>query len=275
MGKARYHMAEKQGPHSPREAKRGKEKRRREREFGVPIAGEILPSEQWTQTALKQLPEGWLDWQALFGRDAPRVLDLGCGNGRFLIGGSVWKPDCDHVGVDILPVVIRYATRRANQRGLTNVRFAVCGGLEMLERHTAPGSITELHCYHPQPFYDPAQVHLRLITPTFLALCHRALAPMGMFYLQTDNPGYWRYMQQVVPFFFEFSERPEPWPDAPKGRTRREIIALRRGLPVFRGSGSPRAGLSESETLRLAESLPPPEFDADRRLQELDEMESS
>ena len=91
--------------------------------------------------------------------------------------------------------------------------------------------------------------------------------------MQTDNPGYWRYMRQIVPVFFEFEERDRPWPDAPKGRTRREIIALRRGLPVFRGLGRARIGLSEEEALRLAEALPLPVFDADRRLRELDEEE--
>ncbi len=250
-----------------------KARRHIEREFGVPIAGEILDPSKWTKTALKRLPVGPLDYPALFGRTAPIVLDLGCGNGRYLLYSSVWRPDHDHVGLDILPVVIRYATRRANQRGLSNVRFAVCGGHEFLERHTAPHSITEIHCYHPQPYYDPAQVQRRLITPAFLALVHRALVPGGLFFLQTDNPGYWHYMQQVVPMFFDFEEQTRTWPDAPKGRTRREIIALRRGLPVFRGSGRAKAGLSEADALRLAEALPPPVFDADWRLRELDEEE--
>src|SRR6266481_5755498 len=95
------------------------ERKRRhiEREFGVPIAGEILDPSLWTQTALKKLPaDGRLDWQQLFGRRAPVVLDLGCGNGRFLIGSAVWRADHDHLGTDSLPVVIRYATRRGNQR---------------------------------------------------------------------------------------------------------------------------------------------------------------
>jgi tRNA (guanine-N7-)-methyltransferase len=235
-----------------------KERRRIEREFGVPIAGEILDTARWSRTALKHLPtEGRLDWRQLFGRLAPVVLDVGCGNGRFLVGSAVWRPDHDHLGVDLLPVVIRYATRRANQRGLTNVRFAVVGGKELLERWVAPGSVGEVHCYHPQPFYNPAQVHRRLITPEFLALVHRSLAPGGPFFVQTDNPGYWRYLKAVVPSFFEFEERAGAWPDAPKGRTRREIIALRRGLPVFRGWGKARTGLSDAEALRLAEALPP------------------
>src|SRR5437763_1149755 len=249
-------------------------RRRIEREFGVPIAGEILDPALWTQTALKKLPaDGRLDWEQLFGRRAPVVLDLGCGNGRFLIGSAVWRPDYDHVGVDVLPVVIRYATRRGNQRGLTNLRFAVAGGREFLERWVEPGSVAEVHCYHPQPYYEPSQVHRRLITPAFLALVHRSLVPGGQFFVQTDNPGYWDYMKRVIPVFFAFEELPGRWPDAPKGRTRREIIALRRGLPVFRGSGTARRDLSTDDALRLAEALPPPVFDADRRLRALDAME--
>jgi tRNA (guanine-N7-)-methyltransferase len=251
-----------------------KKRRQIEREFGVPIAGEILDPSRWTRTALKKLPaEGPLDWQALFGRRAAVVLDLGCGNGRFLIQSAVWRPDHDHLGLDVLPVVIRYATRRANQRGLTNIRFAVGDARQFVERLAAPHSIAEIHCYHPQPYYDPGQVHRRLITPEFLALVHRALVPGGQLFVQTDNPGYWRYIRQVMPVFFDFEEREKPWPDAPKGRTRREIIALRRGLPVFRGLGKVKPGLSEADALRLAQELPPPVFDADRRLRELDELE--
>jgi tRNA (guanine-N7-)-methyltransferase len=251
-----------------------KERRRIEREFGVPIAGEILDLGQWTHTGLKRLPaEGRLDWESIFGRQAPRVLDLGCGNGRFLIGSAVWRPDHDHLGIDILPMVIRYATRRGNQRGLTNVRFTVADSRTFLSRYIESASLAEIHCYHPQPYYDPGQVHRRLITPEFLAQVHAALVPGGQFFLQTDNPGYWRYMKQVVPGFFNFQERADTWPDAPKGRTRREIIALRRGMPVFRGLGTARPGLSAEEAMRLASRLPPPVFDADWRLRELDRLE--
>ncbi|HEY1067967.1 MAG TPA: methyltransferase domain-containing protein [Pirellulales bacterium] len=248
-------------------------RRRIEREFGVPIAGEILHESQWTHTAIKKLPEGLLDLQETFGRSAPLVLDLGCGNGRYLLSTAVWRPTHDHLGVDSLPVVIRYATRRANQRGLTNIRFAVIGGKELLERHIAPASVAEIHCYHPQPYYEPSEVHKRLVTPAFLALVHRALKPDGLFVLQTDNPGYWKYMKSVAPVFFHFEEQRTPWLEAPKGRTRREILALKRGLPVSRGVGRPRANLTEAEAIKLAETLPPPTFDADRRLHELDRLE--
>src|SRR5260221_192736 len=155
--------------------------RRIEKEFGVPIPGEILEPAQWAKTALKKVPEGILDFVALFGRQAPLVLDLGCGNGRFSIASALTRPDYDHLATDILPMVIRYATRRGNQRGLSNVRFAVIGGRELLAEHISPGSVAEIHCYHPQPYYERSQVHRRLITPAFISLVRRALIPGGLF----------------------------------------------------------------------------------------------
>jgi tRNA (guanine-N7-)-methyltransferase len=245
-----------------------------EREFGVPFPGRIVEPSRWTQTALKAMPsEGPLDWAKLFGRTAPVVLDVGCGNGRFLIGSALTRPTHDHLGVDVLPVVIRYARKRGNQRGLANLRFAVLGGTELLERYIAPQSVDEIHCYHPQPYYDPREVYRRLITPSFVAAAHRALKPNGTFVIQTDNPGYWSYIQDVVPVFFQFQERVGRWPDSPKGRTRREIIALKQGLAVFRGSGTARTDLTEADALTLAERLPPPIFSADRRLRELDRFQ--
>lgn len=249
-------------------------KRQMEREFGVPVPGDIVPPDQWTSTAIKKLPPpGPLDFTQIFGRTAPVMLDIGCGNARSTLASAVWKPDVDHFASDVLPVVIRYATRRANQRGLKNVRFAVIGGRELLADYVAPHSIAEIHVYHPQPFYDAKQLHKRLITPEFIGLVHRSLIPGGLFVLQTDNPGYWKYIQQIVPLFFEFTEHPGKWPDSPKGRTRREIIALRQGLPVFRGTGRPRADIAADDVVKLAESLPPPTFDADRKLKELDKLE--
>lgn len=245
-----------------------------ETEFGVPIPGEILPENRWTRTALKKLPPpGPLDFPALFGRTAPLVLDLGCGNGRFTLSSAQARPDYDHLATDILPVVIRYATRRGNQRGLSNVRFAVIGGRELLRDYIAPHSISEIHVYHPQPYYERREHRFRLITPEFLALIHRALVPGGLIVLQTDNPAYWRYMQDVVPAFFEFAPHPDRWPESPAGRTRREILALKEGLPVFRGTGRPRDNLAEDDLARLAAELPLPRFNADRRLAPLDQLE--
>ncbi|MDP1799118.1 MAG: methyltransferase domain-containing protein [Planctomycetaceae bacterium] len=246
-----------------------------EAEFGVPIPGRILTEDLWAKTAVKRLPPpGPLDFATLFGRTAPVVLDLGCGNGRSTLSSALARPDIDHFAVDILPVVIRYFTRRANQRGLSNVRIAVIGGRELLQDYIAPGSVAEIHCYHPQPYYDRREIKKRLIVPEFLSLVHQSLQPEGLFVVQTDNPAYARYMRTILPSFFTVTEQTERWPDAPHGRTRREILALQQGLPVFRAVCHRRDELTEIDLQAAVKTLPRPTFDADRRLQKYDRLES-
>ncbi|MDR3639294.1 MAG: methyltransferase domain-containing protein [Isosphaeraceae bacterium] len=231
-----------------------------EEEFGVPIPGAILPEADWARTALKRWPLPPLDWDAVFGRSAPVVLDLGCGNGRYTLSSALARPEWNHFGLDVLPVVIRYATRRANQRGLHNVRFGVKDAQAFMRDFVPAGSVAEVHLYHPQPFHDPRKAHLRLLTPRFLADVHCALGPGGLFVTQTDNPDYWDYMTRVLPCYFSFEAHDAAWPDAPEGRTRREILAKGRHLRIFRGIGRRREDVSTAEARALADTLPPPSF---------------
>ena len=220
-----------------------------ESEFGVPFAGEILPTEQWAKTALKRLPDsGTVDFVQLFGRDAPRVLDIGCGNGRFMLSSAVRRPELDHIGIDALPMVIRYATRRANVRGLSNCRLAVCDGARFLKQYCEPSSLQEIHVYHPQPFPDSAEEHLRLFQHEFLWLIHQALRPGGKLFVQTDNAAYWKYLQTVLPAITSWHVQTGPWPEDPQGRSRREIVALHKGLNIYRGWGTRLDGAEPSSS---------------------------
>src|SRR5262245_26391839 len=221
-----------------------------EREFGVPIPGKILDPALWTKTALKKLPaDGPLNFTALFGRTASLVIDLGCGNGRYLLGSALARLDYDHIGIDILPMVLRYATRRGNQRGLRNLRFAAIDAQRFLAYYLTPAGVREIHCYHPQPYHDPHEAHKRLLTPAFLARAHQVLEPGGLFVVQTANAPYWRYLLSIVPSFFGCQQQTGPWPDAPRGRTRREILAMKRRYPICRGWGRAKRDLSNEDAL--------------------------
>jgi tRNA (guanine-N7-)-methyltransferase len=232
-------------------------------DYGVPIPGRVLPPDQWARTAIKRMPApGFVDWKEVFGRAAPLVLDLGCGNGRFVIASALARPDVNHVGIEILPVVIRYATRRANQRGLSNVRLAVIGAYEFLAQYVAPASVGEIHLYHPQPYRNGEKKHQRLLTPEFLALAHRSLAAGGLIVLQTDNKAYWQYLRRVAPQFFEFEQLTGRWPDAPQGRTRREIYARRHKMTIFGGQGRPRPELTAEAIQQIVDAAPRPNFSA-------------
>lgn len=232
-----------------------------EYELGVPIPGTILPREQWVQTAMKRLPPpGAIEWTSIFGRSAPLILDIGCGNGRFVISSAVRRRDVDHLGIDLLPVVIRYATRRGNQRGLSNVRFAVCDGLKFLGKYVASESISEIHIYHPQPFHDQENHQQRLMTPEFMKWIHRSLAPTGRLFLQTDSRVYWEYIKTIVSPFFNWQDQFGPWEEDPNGRSRREFIAAEKNLTLFRAVATRRDELDAAQVEAIAASLPNPDF---------------
>ena len=130
-----------------------------EYEFGVPIPGLILPEANWARTGVKRLPEpGPLDWTSFFGREVPVVLDLGCGNGRFTLGSALARPDYNHCAVDELPMVIRYATCRANQRGLHNVRFVVKDARIFVASHIAEALSPRSTSTIPNPITTPARL---------------------------------------------------------------------------------------------------------------------
>jgi tRNA (guanine-N7-)-methyltransferase len=235
-----------------------------EYEFGVPIAGQIVERPQWAATALKRLPEsGPVDWPAIFGRSAPLVVDIGCGNGRYTLASAVERSECNHLAADSLPAVVRYGTRRANQRGLANVRFAVCDGWRLLHDYCAPESIAEIHIYHPQPYADPNKANLRMLTPDFMVLMLNRLASDGRVFLQTDRVAYWQYMNQAMGALCDWHEEVEGWPDEPEFRSRREILARKQGLTIYRGWGRKHSDRTDEQLSAIASELEMPMFEVE------------
>lgn len=228
----------------------------REFEFGVAFPGVVLPRERWSRTGYRDDGKPF-DWERIFGRTAPRVVDLGCGNGRYLIGSALLRPSHDHLGIDLVQPAVDYGAHRANKRGLPNVRFVTADAVAWLHGRLAPGSVDEIHVYHPQPYYEEADARKRMLTPGFLERAWTVLRKGGLLVLQTDNKSYWRYMLQAVTKHFDAQVVPGRWPDAPEGRTRREILARRKGLVVWRM-------VARRRDAPLAVAVPRPDFDANR-----------
>jgi tRNA (guanine-N7-)-methyltransferase len=164
-----------------------------------------------------------------FARTAPRVVDVGCGDGDFLLASALARPERDHVGIDLLRPVIERASREAERRGLSNLRFLAGDAVAWLREAAA---IDEIHVYHPQPYVDPAEVGLGMLSPAFFESAWRALKPGGRLFLQTDERRYGKYLLEASRKHFDARALDVPWPDAP--RTRREKTAAAKRLRILR-----------------------------------------
>jgi len=227
-----------------------------ESEYGVPFPGRVAPPGQWSHTGYRDDGKPF-DWERVFGRSGPRVVDLGCGNGRYLIGSALSRPDRDHLGIDLVQRAIDFAAHRANKRGLANVRFVTGDAVPWLFARLTGNSVDEIHVYHPQPYYEAAEISRRMLTPDFLERAWQVLRPNGLLVLQTDNKAYWKYLLEGARRHFDPEIIPGPWPDARQGRTRREILARKKGLVVWRMEAHRRDA-------PVAVAISPPDFDANR-----------
>ena len=197
------------------------------------------------------------DWAGVFGRTAPRIVDVGCGDGRFILHSAAARPDRDHLGIEAVAPLVEKASREAERRGLSNAKFVAGDASAWLDGRFAADSVDEIHVYHPQPYYDPGQQPLELLTPAFFERAWKALRASGILVLQTDNRKYGRHLLEAIRSRFDAEVQPGPWPDAPLGRTRRESVARRKGLPILRVLARRRGTPLEAEP-------PAPYFDPSR-----------
>jgi tRNA (guanine-N7-)-methyltransferase len=138
------------------------------------------------------------DWAACFGRDAPRVLEIGFGMGDASAGIAAALPDTDFIGVEVHPPGVGSLLRRIGERGLANVRIVQHDAVEVLEHMIAPASLAGVHVFFPDPWHKKRHHKRRLIQPPFVRLLASRLAPGGSLHCATDWQPYVEQMLEVL-----------------------------------------------------------------------------
>jgi tRNA (guanine-N7-)-methyltransferase len=138
------------------------------------------------------------NWPAVFGRDAPRVLEIGFGMGDATAHIAAALPDTDFIGVEVHPPGVGALLKRIGEAGLTNLRLVRHDAVEVLQRMIAPGSLAGVHLYFPDPWPKKRHHKRRLIQPAFVALLASRLAPDGYLHAATDWQPYAEQMLLVL-----------------------------------------------------------------------------
>lgn len=145
----------------------------RHREFGP----ELLPAEDARAFARR--------WAEAFGRDAPLHVEIGAGNGSFLVGLAEANPGWNVLGVELRYKRVWQCAVRIRKAGVANARIARYHAA-YLDPLFAPGSVAGLYVNHPDPWPKARHEKNRLISRWFLEDCARWLAPGGWLRIKSD-----------------------------------------------------------------------------------------
>ncbi len=138
-----------------------------------------------------------LDFTALFAKPQAVEVELGSGDGSFLVDYARRHPERNFLGVERLLGRIRKLDRKGRRAGLTNLAGLRIEAGYCLEYLLPPGSVAALHVYFPDPWPKKRHHRRRLVNERFPDLARRALAADGVVYLRTDHADYFEQMNAV------------------------------------------------------------------------------
>ena len=128
-----------------------------------------------------------IDVDALFNRNAPILLEIGCGKGAFAIELAKRFPEYNIIAVEKCKNVILTACQNAKEQNISNLRF-FCGGAEYLHRHLPKNSVDRIFLNFSCPFPKNKYAMHRLTSPVFLPVYKTLLKKDGEIHQKTDHP---------------------------------------------------------------------------------------
>jgi tRNA (guanine-N7-)-methyltransferase len=139
-----------------------------------------------------------LDVRGLFGRDAPRVLDIGFGDGEALVTSALNNPAVDYLGIEVHEPGVGHVLLLLEKSGATNVRVIVRDAAEAVPELLPDASFAAVDLFFPDPWPKKRHHKRRLVQPPFVAELARVLVPGGLLHVATDWADYARHTREVL-----------------------------------------------------------------------------
>lgn len=177
-------------------------------------------------------PGARVDWAAVFGREAPLMVEIGTGTGHAITALAEAHPGANLVGFEVFTPAVASTIGRLARHGVRNVRLVVADGAQALGTVFGEGSISELWTFFPDPWPKARHHKRRLVSPDFARLVASRLTGEGTWRLATDSDDYAESMREVLDA--EPSLRPLHAGWAPRYDLRPVTKYERRGLEAGR-----------------------------------------
>lgn len=158
------------------------------------MAGELVPADYFQKLERAEI--------CLGGR--PLEVDLGCGDGTFLMEMAREFPEREFLGVERLLGRVRKVCKKITRRHLENVRVLRLDSRYVVEWLLPEASVSRLHLLCPDPWPKLRHHRRRVMQLEFLEAVRRALVPGGEFLFMTDHEEYFQWAEEKVAAFGKF-----------------------------------------------------------------------
>ena len=151
----------------------------------------------WDKYVLEAVGEP-LDLDALFGRRAPRVLEIGFGMGDALADLALAQPEQGYLGIEVYRPGVGRLLARTEQQGSSNVRIFCHDAVEILTLRIPDESLDRVLLFFPDPWQKARHHKRRIVQAEFAQLIRSKLKPGGIFHMATDWEDYSLWMMAVM-----------------------------------------------------------------------------
>ena len=150
-----------------------------------------------TQARTGDIPAGRLDTAAWFGRSAPVLLEIGSGTGTSTLAMAKAEPELDVLAVEVYKRGLAQLLSGIDREQVTNIRLIRGDAVDVLEHMIAPGSLTGVRVFFPDPWPKSRHHKRRLLQAGNVALIADRLRPGGILHAATDHANYAEQIAEV------------------------------------------------------------------------------
>jgi len=138
------------------------------------------------------------DLNIIFSRNAPKILEIGFGNGAALHYAAKNDEQRDYIGIEVHAPGVGHLLNVLHHEQIKNVRVYHHDAVEVLEKEINDGALAEIRIYFPDPWHKKRHHKRRLIQPKLVSLLVRKLQKEGLLHLATDWEEYAQHMWDVL-----------------------------------------------------------------------------
>tara|TARA_Y100001935_G_C17265472_1_gene488920 strand:+ start:586 stop:1263 length:678 start_codon:yes stop_codon:yes gene_type:complete len=151
----------------------------------------------WAKFGINYNPQT-LDFFNLFGNHNPVFIEIGFGNGEFLLNISENNPNRNFLGIEVYKPGVGRLLNNLSDKNLKNVKILNFDAIEVIKNMVNAQSLQGVYIMFPDPWHKKKHHKRRIIKDSLLKLLADKIVPGGLIFISTDWEDYAQQISEVI-----------------------------------------------------------------------------